>query len=179
MSESNATLWAAVVGAIIGGLFAIAGSLGYFLASERHEHTELLDCSKKDLVAELEQNKQYLTKNHFIDLEDGAYHRFGERGFFYGLTTDLQDDLRELYASIHEKNGLIAYYNNVGVAGVTAQAQAQTLNPDFLSTPDSAHARYLLDILNLIKTKDEQITSLIDKILPQLRNLIKPPSPDR
>jgi gas vesicle protein len=170
MSESNATIIGAVVGAIIG----VCGSLAALLLMHSRERRELKDRSMDDLIAELEQNKRYQVTSHYVDLEDDSYKRFRERGFFYTLSTDLQSTLQELYASIHEKNGLIAYYNSVGVAGLSAQTP--TLGPNFQSIWDRAEAKRLTDILNIIKPIDEKIASLIDEILPKLRILLKNPS---
>jgi gas vesicle protein len=155
MSESNATIVGAVVGAIIG----ICGSLATFLVSHRTEQRELRDCSMKDLIAELEQNKTYQTTSAHIDLEHSAYERLRERGFFYTFPTELHGKLQELYASIHEKNGLIAYYNSVGVPG------------------SSATAEELTDISDVIEGKGKRIALLIDEILPKLRILLKRRSP--
>jgi hypothetical protein len=169
MSESNTTLIAAIIGAVIGGLIALCGSIVPIFISERRKHAELEDRSKKDLIAELEQNKRHQATNHFIDLEDSAYKRLRERGFFYKLSTDLQKDLQELYAFIHEKNGLSVYGNSVGIAKLIAQP---TLSPEYLSTWDGAQAIALRHIAGIIKSKDDNIMSLIDQILPKLRKLL-------
>lgn len=170
MSESSATIIGAVVGAVIG----ICGSLATFLVSHRTEQGELRDCSMRDLIAELEQNKRYQVTSHYIDLEDNAYKRVRERGFFHTFPTDLQSTLQELYACIHEKNGLIAYYNSVGVAGLSAQTP--TLSEQFLSERDRVQVKALRDILDMIKPMGDKIASLIDEILPKLRILLKNPS---
>jgi hypothetical protein len=171
MSESNAT----IIGALIAGIIGLCVGLATFLVSHRTEQRGLKDSSMKDLIAELEQNKRYQGTSHYIDLEDSAYKRLRERGFFYSFPTDLQSMLQELYACIHEKNGLIAYYNSVGVAGLSAQTP--TLSPNFQSMWDRAQSKALTDILNIIKPIDEKIASLIDEILPKLRILLKNPGP--
>ena len=169
MSESNATLTAAVIGAVIGGVIGICGSLVSFFVSERRKQAELENRSNKDLIAELEQNKRYQATGPFIDLEDGAYKRLRERGFFYDLSIDLQNDLQELYASIHEKNDLIAYYNRAGAASMAAESLITHRATEY----DAMHARMLRGIMDVIQPKEQKIVSLIDKVLPQLRNLLK------
>jgi hypothetical protein len=174
MSESGTTT---ILATLAGGLIAIAGSVVLFFLGESSKHKELEDRSKKDLIAELEQNRRYQSTSHFIDLEDSAYRRFRERGFFWQLSNSLQKDLQELYASIHEKNGLVAYYNNVGVAALSAQPQIVKPYAFFLES-GMPQAKALHDIMTIIKPQEEKITRLIDEILPQLGNLLKDPRPD-
>ncbi len=168
MSESNA----AIAGAVVGGIIAICGSVVFYFVTHRAEYRELKDRSLKDLIAELKQNKRYQLRNHYIDLEDSAYKRLREGGFFHTFSNDLQSDLQELYAFIHEKNGLIAYYNSVGAIGL---AESKNLSANFLPPWNAAQSKALGDILGIIKSKEEKIASLIDKILPALRNLLRDP----
>jgi hypothetical protein len=155
--------------AVIGGIIGIGGSVFSFFLTERSRRNELKDRSRKDLIAELEQNKQYQSVSHYIDLEDAAYKRFTERGFFHQLSLDLQRKLQELYALIHEKNGLISYYNSTGLAVLSAR-QRTVMEASFFLSPERAEAKALQEILAIIRTREERISGLIDEILPKLKS---------
>jgi len=159
-----------IVFLVFGALLGFLPSLLTWRVQRSDEEKQLSKQSFADLTAELEQNRRYQSTSHHIEQEDGSYKRFRERGFFYQLPLDLQKDLQELYASIHERNGLIRYYNSVGLAALSAKIPTLT-DPSFLLKPTGAEAKVLLDILAIIRQREENIAGLIDKILPRLKAL--------
>jgi hypothetical protein len=157
--SSTATIIGAVVGAVIG----IAGSLGTVTFQQWRSRKHARDYARRDLIAELEQNRQYQIYSKYVRLQDISYKRFKQAGFYSELNNDLQKQLRELYTVIHEKNDLISHYNRIVLL---------TLSQSDISRPLVGAETSRKAILMNLETSDTQINDLINKILPQLKALI-------
>ena len=139
---------------------------------EWNKRRKLRERSRKDLISELEQNKQYQDTSKFIALEDEGYKRFRQRGFLHELPADWQKELRELYAFVHEKNALLVYYRDVGLAAISTTAKERHTNEPLQRSKTEEN---LLVILGIIDTTQKQIVERTDKILPKLKSLLNDP----
>jgi hypothetical protein len=153
---------ATIVGAVIGGLVGIGGSLGAITLQQWRKRNEERENAKKYLIAELEQNREYQAFSDVIRLEDSAYKRFRQAGFYDELSADLQSQLRHLYTLIHEKSEMVDHYNSIALAAI-----AQNATPSFGSIETTRQG-----IRNNIAESQTGINDLINQILPQLKALL-------
>lgn len=100
MSDPTNYIVSFVVGAAV-------GFLPLWIMSDLQER-KAKTVAKADLIAELRQNRRHESASTYISLEDEAFKRFRALGLLDEEKEEVQDELRQLYSYIHEKNELLA-----------------------------------------------------------------------